>query len=570
MKQWQRILSALMLETALTASFAAEAAIDTGKLPLQTFVAKRVYCGNSAGAVSNSYWIDAERDLVTIKRYQGDWAYGTYPNSKGQPVTRWFRMSDVLPNIGFANYETGMKHRQAVYRTQLSSATIGTVFNTDKVVVVGESNGRTQIIYSLSNGKGYKMGWVPDSTINKRSNTAYSSSSARTDQPQLNMGVNNPVISSYLNSNDSKVEPPKNSNYNAWQGVASVRATAYLNSGLTKTNRIEWVGKGDTITILGDEGNAYFVEYPLTKGGTKHRWIRKNVVAKTTTTNNNVNTGSAIASAAQKAAQAAANAGNRNSGDFSYLNSYDVNVERPSNANYSTWKSVANIRATAYLNSSLTKTSSIEWVGKGDTVTVYGEQGNAYFVEYPLSKGGVKHRWVRKNVINNSSSNNNIMNASGDIVKLNVPKYSQYDSRWKDTYIGNKTIGKVGCLVTSLAMKYSYETGQTVYPNQMKDLLTFNNNDLCWSSVRKLGYTDRDMTFNISLAKEIYNALLNNKPVVTGNTSKHWVVIIGCANNNADNLKASDFLIIDPYYDNIKNLQGFFNKIGTTRGKVIY
>ena len=111
----QKALCALLVGGSLTVGCIAEAAIDTGKLPLQTYVAKRVYCGNSPGATSNSYWIDANKDLVTIKQYSGEWAYGTYPNSKGKPVTRWFRMSDVLGNVNFSNYETNMKQRQIVY-----------------------------------------------------------------------------------------------------------------------------------------------------------------------------------------------------------------------------------------------------------------------------------------------------------------------------------------------------------------------------------------------------------------------------------------------------------------------
>lgn len=390
MKRWQKFLSALALGTAFTASFAAEAAIDTGKLPLKTYVAKRVYCSNNVGTTSNSYWIDAENDLVVIKQYQGDWAYGTYPTKKGH-VSRWFKMSDVLPDIGFANYETTPKHNQIVYRTPTSSSTIGTVYGTDKIVIVGESNGRTQIIYGLSNGGGYKMGWVPDNSINKRSNTSYNSSSARTSQPQVIMGNTNKVINNYLNANDSEVEPPKNQNYAAWKGLATMRVTAYLNSALTKRGKIEWVDRNDEITVLGEEGNAYFVEYPV-KNGTKHRWVRKSIVNKNTATNNNTNT-SAIASAMQKAAQTAVN-----TNQFSYFNANDTNVERPSETNYSPWKSTAKVRATAYLNSGLSQTNGIEWVGKGDILTVYGEQGNAYLVEYPV-KNGTKHRWIRKGII---------------------------------------------------------------------------------------------------------------------------------------------------------------------------
>lgn len=44
-------------------------------------------------------------------------------------------------------------------------------------------------------------------------------------------------------------------------------------------------------------------------------------------------------------------------------------------------------------------------------------------------------------------------------ISLKVPSYKQTDPRWCGTYIGNKTIGKIGCLLTSISMKYSFHTG---------------------------------------------------------------------------------------------------------------
>lgn len=562
MKKLQRIVSVLALGSAMTFSCMAEA-YNSWSAVMNTRAT--AYTDSNLTKRNGVEYAD-KGDAVTVLDESPKAYLVRYPLSRGGYKERWVvrtAVTGVSSSIANAantaiknavtaaqnNYQQWQgiaKWRATAYTNSALSQRNGVEYvdKGDTVTVLNEAGNAYYVRYPLARG-GTKDRWISKSAIDKPARGADALAQA----------------SSHAQSTANQAQSVQRT-YGSWPAVMNRRAVAYTDENLTKRNGIEYADKGDNVTVLNESAKGYLVKYPLSKGGYKERWVARSAVTATGSTN--VNTG-AIASAMQNAAQTAISAN-----QFSYLNANDTNVERPSNANYSTWKGVANIRATAYLNSSLTKTSSIEWVGKGDTVTVYGEQGNAYFVEYPLSKGGVKHRWVRKNVINNSSSNNNIMNASGDIVKLNVPKYSQYDSRWKDTYIGNKTIGKVGCLVTSLAMKYSYETGQTVYPNQMKDLLTFNNNDLCWSSVRKLGYTDRDMTFNISLAKEIYNALLNNKPVVTGNTSKHWVVIIGCANNNADNLKASDFLIIDPYYDNIKNLQGFFNKIGTTRGKVIY
>lgn len=287
----QRVLWSLLVGSAVTIGCVAEAAIDTGKLPLQTYVAKRVYCGNNPGATSNSYWIDANRDLVTIKQYSGEWAYGTYPNSKGKPVTRWFRMSDVLGNINFSNYETNMKQKQIVYRTESSGQTIGTVFNDENVVVVYEGGSRTQIIYRLSNNKGYKMGWVPNSSINKK--TSYSSEPYRQQQPTgipSNPIINNNISRPTNNTIDDVVPSTNPVGYQQWQGVANKRGYAYKDSVLKAKYANEWVDKGDIVTVLDEAGEAYYVEYEGRYRGKpqmKKRWVKKSVIERYSNSVNN-------------------------------------------------------------------------------------------------------------------------------------------------------------------------------------------------------------------------------------------------------------------------------------------
>ncbi len=289
----QKVLCALLVGGSVAVGCIAEAAIDTGKLPLQTYVAKRVYCGNSPGATSNSYWIDANRDLVTIKQYSGEWAYGTYPNSKGQAVTRWFRMSDVLGNINFSNYETNMKQKQIVYRTESSGQTIGTVFNDENVVVVYEGGNRTQIIYRLSNNKGYKMGWVPNNSINRRSASTSREQVITTTIPQnplINTNISRPAENT--NTNTTVTPNTNTASYQQWQGVANKRGTAYTNSSLTTKNLNEWVDRGDNVTVLAEEGNAYYVEYEGKYRGMptmKQRWVKKSVIDRTTDIGSNDN-----------------------------------------------------------------------------------------------------------------------------------------------------------------------------------------------------------------------------------------------------------------------------------------
>lgn len=158
-------------------------------------------------------------------------------------------------------------------------------------------------------------------------------------------------------------------------------------------------------------------------------------------------------------------------------------------------------------------------------------------------------------------------------ISLKVPYYMQSDSRWSGVYVGTKTIGKIGCLITSLAMKYSYDTGTTVYPDAMKNKLSFSNNDLYWSSVTALGYTHKSYSTSItnSIMKTIYTQLKKGNPVIIGGKSgsaTHWVVITGYKGTSTTNFTASDFTINDPSSKSRTTLKQFLNYRPTVIGLV--
>lgn len=183
-------------------------------------------------------------------------------------------------------------------------------------------------------------------------------------------------------------------------------------------------------------------------------------------------------------------------------------------------------------------------VYSNDKVIITGTSGNATQILYPIS-GGYKLGWVSASVTQSP-------NTAGRTVALNVPSYKQYDGRWSGVKIGTKNIGQIGCLLTSLAMKYSYQTNSAVYPNVMKSRLRFNNNDLYWSSVSNLGYTytaNKNCSINNTIMKQIYSQLKNGKPVIIGGKTgsrTHWVVVTGYRGTSDSSFRASDFTINDP------------------------
>ena len=138
---------------------------------------------------------------------------------------------------------------------------------------------------------------------------------------------------------------------------------------------------------------------------------------------------------------------------------------------------------------------------------------------------------------------------------LDVISYKQTDARWKNANLGGSTIGKVGCLVTSMAMLHSYTTGVETTPVQMRDMLKFSGGGglASWSLITDLGYTVETYSAGVSQAnmKHIYELLRDGKPVVLGckkgSSGMHFVIVTGYKGDGVT-FRASDFTINDPGY----------------------
>lgn len=143
-------------------------------------------------------------------------------------------------------------------------------------------------------------------------------------------------------------------------------------------------------------------------------------------------------------------------------------------------------------------------------------------------------------------------------ISMKIPDFKQTDSRWANVLIGNsgKTIGKIGCTTTAIAMMESYRTGKTIYPDAMSKKLSYSSSvDLYWPK-------DYEVILDSKAYLEtIYKILKQNKPVLFGSKSstgkQHWVVITGY--KGSDTLKASDFTINDPGSKSRTNLQHLLN-----------
>lgn len=467
MKKWQRLLGALLMGVTFGASLPVQAGnIPTNCVPLQTYSFRKVYCYLSPGGQQKG-WIDAG-DFVIVERIQDNgWAYGSYPAGSTR-VKRWFRASDLVANINFANQNRySPKNNTNVYRNSGYNSTIGSFSGNEAITVVSDNGDSRQVIYKLSNGTGYKMGWVPYwdcwsyDQVNPRATV--------NTQPK-----GNPIVTPVT-------RPEANtSSYGAWKATMNRRATAYMDANLTQRNGNEYAEKGDTVTVLDESSRGYYVEYPLTRGGTKKRWVvRTAVTALNVNNNNNTNntnnsTPNAFANGATKAA--------------------DTIIQN--NTQYQQWQGRANCKATAYDNSALTRRLGVEYVSRGDVVTVLGEAGKAYYVEYPLSRGGTKKRWVAKSAIspieNNASDNQT--NTGDTISKLIYAIYKDSSGRLLCDYDGYSPTGSLG--------KYGYR-------HEGIDVSLYNNAPVYATVSGTIMYKGGDSLNTFSIFDSV-----NNKTVV--------------------------------------------------------
>ena len=146
-------------------------------------------------------------------------------------------------------------------------------------------------------------------------------------------------------------------------------------------------------------------------------------------------------------------------------------------------------------------------------------------------------------------------------VSLSVPSFKQFDSRWASVTLGNsgKTMEKIGCATTAIAMMESCRTGTTIYPDAMAKKLNYTSTgSVYWPAY----YTT--VTSNADYLNKIYSQLKQGKPVLFGAKNsygtQHWVVITGFTGGS---LSAANFTINDPGSNTRSDLQQFLNAYPT-------
>ena len=137
-----------------------QAASTTGRVPMWA------YMRNGSGklttytstALNRSTGYIVPGDYCKIHAFYSNGAVKvTYPTSRGSR-TAYAQMSGFVAATNFSGQTKALGKRLTAYRRSTGSATIGTVYASDQVLIIARQNGRTQVQYPCSGG--YKLGWV--------------------------------------------------------------------------------------------------------------------------------------------------------------------------------------------------------------------------------------------------------------------------------------------------------------------------------------------------------------------------------------------------------------------------
>ncbi len=198
-------------------------------------------------------------------------------------------------------------------------------------------------------------------------------------------------------------------------------------------------------------------------------------------------------------------------------------------------------------------------IGKGERIIAVKSNSTWTGIVYQGNKTG----YVAKKYLKKLDSS-----ASYPSLKLDVPSFKQYDSRWKSYPIGTTggTIGSIGCLTTAIAMVESHSASKSITPPEMAKKLSYSSSgSLYWPSdyVRSTASGD--------YLGEIYELLKKGKPVIVGarrsTGGQHWVIVYGYEGGNK--LEEEGFLIHDPGSESRKTLRSFL-EVYSVKDRLVY
>lgn len=162
-KKFQKVLCFLLVLT-ITLQLAgipdakAATAFSSSTITAYTISTGRVSTYKSVNGAYSGYISGSSDQCKILQIYDNGWCKVRYPVARGTKDA-YTQTSNFLINTDFSTAVCSLGAKKTVYRRQNLSQKLGTVYSSDAVIVVGQSGGKTQIIYPLDSG-GYKCGWV--------------------------------------------------------------------------------------------------------------------------------------------------------------------------------------------------------------------------------------------------------------------------------------------------------------------------------------------------------------------------------------------------------------------------
>ncbi|VTR82757.1 mannosyl-glycoprotein endo-beta-N-acetylglucosamidase domain-containing protein [Clostridium perfringens] len=338
--------------------------------------------------------------------------------TKAEPIVFAIR---YLNKTGIVNVSSSLNVRE---RASISSKVIGSLSGNTKVTIVGEEGAFYKIEYKSSHGYVAKE-YVKDVTENSNNN----------------QGTQTP-------------EKPSNPESNEKTGIVNVSSSLNVREGASTSSKVIGSLSGNTkVTIVGEEGAFYKIEY---RGS--HGYVAKEYI-KDVTESSNSNQGTQT-------------------------------PEKPSNPESNEKTGIVNVSSSLNVREGASTSSKVIGSLSGNTkVTIVGEEGAFYKIEYRGSHGYVAKEYV-KDVTESNNSNqgtqtpekpsNPESNEKTGIVNvsssLNVRERASTSSKVIGSLSGNTKVTIVGEEGAFYKIEYRGSHGY-VAKEYVKDVIESNNSN---------------------------------------------------------------------------------------------
>ncbi|MGU8345701.1 SH3 domain-containing protein [Clostridium perfringens] len=392
---------------------------------------------------------------------------------KAEPVVLAVRS---LNKTGIVNVSSSLNVRN---EASTSSKVIGSLSGNTKVTIVGEEGAFYKIEYKGSHGYVAKE-YVKDVTENNNSNQG-------TQTPE-------------------KPSTPENTEKT---GVVNVSSSLNVREGASTSSKVIGSLSGNTkVTIVGEEGAFYKIEY---KGS--HGYVAKEYVKDVTENNNNSNQGTQT-------------------------------PEKPSTPENTEKTGVVNVSSSLNVREGASTSSKVIGSLSGNTkVTIVGEEGAFYKIEYKGSHGYVAKEYVKDVTENNNNSNQGtqtpekpsnpestektgIVNVSSS---LNVRSSASTSSKVIGSLSGNTKVTIVGEEGSFYKIEYKGSHGY-VAKEYVKDVTESNNSNQGTQTPEKPSNpesTEKTGIVNVSSSLNVREGASTSSKVIGSLSGNTKVIIVG-------------------------------------------